>query len=141
GLTLGIDICKNRLDLAYSDGHVPEAIGHDQDGLARLIKLLAERPADPVIVEATGGIERPFVDALLDAGIPLARVQPGRVRHFAIAEGRIAKTDAIDAYVLAVFGQRISTRLLGKRSKNQEELDALITCRRQLVHVRTEQQN
>lgn len=141
GLTLGIDICKDRLDLAYSDGQIPEAIAYDRNGLAKLVRLLAKRPVDLVIIESTGGIERPLISALLDAGIPLTRVQPGRVRHFAMAEGKMAKTDAIDAYLLAIFGQRISTRLLEKRSENQEELDALVTCRRQLIHVRTEQQN
>jgi transposase len=72
---------------------------------------------------------------------PSPAPSPGRVRHFAKADAKLAKTDAIDAAVLARFGQRMAPRLLEKRSKNREELDALVTCRRQLLSVRTEQAN
>jgi len=138
---LGIDVCKQRLDLAYSDGHIPPPLDYDAKGLQSLLKLLKERPAALVVVEPPGGIERALLDCLLDAGIPVARVEPGRVRHFAKADARFAKTDQIDAFVLALFGQRMAPRLLEKRRKNQEELDALITCRRQLLLVKTEQTN
>jgi transposase len=140
-LTLGIDVCKARLDLAYSDGHVPDPLTYDDAGLAALLEMLQRKPAGLVVVESTGGIERLLLDALLEACIPVARVEPGRVRHFAKADGTLAKTDVIDARVLAVFGQRMAPRLLEKRSKNQDELDALVTCRRQLLHVKTEQHN
>jgi transposase len=81
------------------------------------------------------------MDDLLDAGIPVARVHPGRVRHLAKGLGILAKTDAIDARVLAEFAWRASPRITQKRSANQSELDALVTCRRQLLLVRTEQSN
>lgn len=139
--TLGIDVSRQRLDLAYADGHAPDPIDYDPAGLRTLIQTLKEKPVDLVVVESTGGIERALLDALLDAGIPVARVEPGRVRHFAKADARLAKTDAIDARVLALFGERMAPRLLEKRSKNQDELDALVTCRRQLLHVKTEQGN
>ena len=139
---LGIDVSKHRLDLAWSDGPaVPPSVRHDADGLACLLRLLRERPPTLVVLESTGGIERGLVDALLDAGVPVARVEPGRVRHFAMADGRLAKTDPIDAAVLARFGSRMSVRLLERRDKNRDELDALVTCRRQLLLVRTEQSN
>ena len=140
-LTLGIDVSKLRLDLAYSDGHVPAPLDYDERGLRALLELLRQRPASLVIVESTGGIERALLDCLLDAAVPVARVQPGRVRYFAKADGKLAKTDAIDAPVLALFGLRMAPRLLEKRSKNQDELDALVTCRRQLLLVKTEQAN
>jgi transposase len=100
-LTLGIDVCKARLDLAYSDGHAPEPLAYDDAGLAALLEMLRGKPAGLVVVESTGGIERPLLDALLDAGVPVARVEPGRVRYFAKADATLAKTDAIDARVLA----------------------------------------
>ena len=140
-VTLGIDVSKQRLDLAYSDGHAPAPLDYDDQGLRALLDLLRQRPASLVIVESTGGIERALLDCLLDARIPVARVEPGRVRYFAKADAKLAKTDAIDARVLALFGQRMAPRLLEKRSKNQEELDALVTCRRQLLLVKTEQAN
>jgi len=138
---LGIDVSKKRLDLAWSDGAMPPPVSYDADGLRRLLQLLREQPAAMVVLESTGGIERDVVDALLDAEVPVARVEPGRVRHFAQADAELAKTDQIDAQVLASFGQRMKVRLLEQRGKNREELDALVTCRRQLLLVKTEQSN
>lgn len=138
---LGVDVSKDRLDLAYCDGHAPAALAYDEAGLRTLLGLLRERPASLVVVESTGGIERRLADTLLDAGVPVARVEPGRVRHFARADATLAKTDVIDARVPARFGRRMAPRLLEKRSKNREELDALVTCRRQLLSVKTEQSN
>jgi transposase len=138
---LGIDVCKRRLDLCYSDGHAPAPLDYDDRGLRALLAMLEQRPASLVVVESTGGIERALLACLLDAGVPVARVEPGRVRHFAKADAQLAKTDAIDARVLACFGQRMAPRLLEKRSAGREELDALVTCRRQLLLVRTEQSN
>ena len=139
---LGIDVCKRRLDLAYSDGGpTPAPLDYDEPGLHALLELLARRPASLVVVESTGGIEGPLVDRLLDAAIPVSRVDPGRVRHFARADAQLAKTDAIDARVLALFGQRMAPRLLERRSQQRDELDALVTCRRQLLLVKTEQSN
>jgi transposase len=141
GLVMGIDVSKNRLDLAYSDGQMPTSIDYTADGLAWLLAVLKQRPVDLVVVESTGGIEQILLDALLDASIPVTRVQPGRVRHFAKASAQLAKTDPIDALILAQFGLVMKTRLLVKRPEIQAELDAMVTCRRQLIHVKTEQEN
>lgn len=138
---LGIDVCLARLDLAYSDGHMPCPLSYDQQGLDSLIEQLQQRPASLVVVESTGGIEQRLIHYLLDAGIPVSRVEPGRVRHFAKANAQLAKTDAIDARMLAAFGQYMAPRILEKRCKSREELDALITCRRQLLDVKTQQTN
>src|SRR5947208_5316308 len=94
-----------------------------------------------IVVEATGGLERALINALLEADLPVALVNPGRVRHFARGLGILAKTDRIDAKVLVEFARRGGPRLLQKRSENRAELEALVTCRRQLLHVRTEQSN
>jgi transposase len=104
-VTLGIDVSKQRLDLAYSDGHAPPRLDYDDKGLRALLDLLKQRPASLVIVESTGGIERALLDCLLDARIPVARVEPGRVRYFAKADAKLAKTDAIDAVVATVQKQ------------------------------------
>lgn len=140
---LGIDVSRKRLDLAWSDGacggeaFTPPPVAYDDDGLCRLLQLLREQPPSLVVLESTGGLENDLVDALLDAELPVARVEPGRVRHFAKADAVLAKTDQIDARVLANFGQRMKVRLLEKREKNRDELDALVTCRRQLLLVKT----
>lgn len=136
-LFVGIDVAKDKLDLARSDTGQVLVFTNDDAGIARVVELLAAAPPTRIVVESTGGLERPLLDALLDAGLPVALVNPGRVRHFAIGIGILAKTDPIDAAVLMRFAQLAEPRLAEKRSKNQAELDALITCRRQLTAART----
>jgi transposase len=164
---VGIDVAKDRLDLARSDSDSILTVANDPAGITQLVQSLAHTspantspantspantsPANTssaaivtivtIVLEATGGLEQPLLDALLAAGLPVARVHPGRVRHFAKALGVLAKTDAIDARVLMRFAQLASPRLAEKRSQNQAELDALVTCRRQLLQIRTEQSN
>jgi transposase len=138
---IGIDVAKAKLDLARSD--VPQilTVANDLDGIRQILQMLSDLKPAIIVVEATGGLERPLLDALLDADLPAALVNPGRVRHLAIGLGILAKTDAIDARVLVEFARLAEPRLSEKRSKHRVELDALITCRRQLVHVKTEQTN
>lgn len=138
---LGIDLCKKRLDLALCDGTSLDSVDFDAQGIQKLLKLIDHHAISLVVVESTGGIERALLDVLLDAGKPVALVQPGRVRQFAQASGNFAKTDAIDARIIARFGKLMAPRLLAKRSEKQADLDALITCRRQLLEVRTTQTN
>ena len=138
---VGIDVAKDRLDLARSDQSDTLTVANDPAGIRSLVETFHSVALSAIVVEATGGIERPLVDALLDADLPVAVVNPGRVRHFAKAMGILAKTDAIDARVLMDFAGKAAPQLTAKRSKNQSELDALVTCRRQLLHVRTEQSN
>ena len=145
---VGVDVSKDALDLARSDDAAAarvERFANDAAGIAAVVKGLAAaapaaRPA-MVVVEATGGLERPLVDALLDAGLPVALVHPGRVRHFAKGLGLLAKTDRIDARVLARFGRLAAPRLAERRSANQAELQALVACRRQLTVTRVQQSN
>jgi transposase len=138
-LFAGIDVAKDKLDLARSDTGEVLTFANDDQGIRRIVQLLAG--ARGIVVESTGGLERPLVAALLDAGLPVALVHPGRVRYFAIGCGILAKTDPIDATVLMKFAQLAQPRLAQKRSANQSELDSLITCRRQLCATRVQQSN
>jgi transposase len=141
-LFVGIDVSKDKLDLARSDAsETIFTLTNDTAGIAEIVAALRVAAVAVIVVEATGGLERPLVDALLDAGLPVALVNPGHVRHFAKGLGILAKTDAIDANVLMTFARLAAPRLLQKRSANRVELEALLTCRRQLIHVRTEQTN
>ena len=139
----GIDVSKAKLDLARSGSDAVETFANDAAGIARIVEVLAALgPAlSVVVVESTGGLERPLVEALLDAGLPVALVQPGRVRYFAKGLGVLAKTDRIDALVLRRFGELAAPRLLERRSKHQAELRDLVACRRQLVQTRAQQYN
>lgn len=140
GPYVGIDVAKDKLDLTL-DGRQVQRISNDAAGIAGLIQQLRECKPRMIVVEATGGLERPLLDALLEANLPAALVHPGRVRYFAKALGILGKTDAIDACVLREFAWRASPRLAEKRSKNQAELEALVTCRRQLTLSRVQQSN
>jgi hypothetical protein len=97
---IGIDVAKDKLDLARTDA--PGrclTIANDPAGIAQ--PLAAAPPATAIVLESTGGLERPLLDALLDARLPVALVNPGKIRHFAKGLGILAKTDAVDAAVLA----------------------------------------
>jgi transposase len=138
---VGIDVAKLKLDLAHSDADAVITFSNDPDGIRRIIETLKNVPVALIVVEATGGLERLLLDALLDAQLPVALVNPGQVRSFARGIGKLAKSDSIDAKILQEYARLASPRLAEKRSKNQAELESLVTCRRQLLHVRTEQTN
>lgn len=141
-LFVGIDVAKDKLDWATTADDTVATVPNDSAGVKVILKALATGPAiATVVIEATGGLEQPMLLALLDAAIPVALVNPGKVRQFAVGVGILAKTDAIDARVLARFGKLAEPRLAQRRSANQLELDALVTCRRQLTTVRAEQSN
>jgi transposase len=140
-LFAGIDVAKDKLDLARSDSVECRCFSNDPTGIAQIVDSFKTSQPVCIVVESTGGLERALLEALLDAALPVALVNPGRVRHFAIGAGFLAKTDRIDAAVLVQFAQRASVRLTQKCSENQRELDALITCRRQLVRSRAVQEN
>jgi transposase len=141
GIFVGIDVAKDKLDLARSDTKQLLNFANDEKGIEQLLGSLAGVDVACIVVEATGGLERPLVDALLNDGQPVALVNPQRARQFAIGCGVLAKTDRIDATVLMDLAQRGKLQLARKRSENQAELDALVTCRRQLIRTRTDQGN
>jgi transposase len=138
---IGIDVSKDKLDLARSDANQPLTVPNDPQGIGQILDLLVRLQPTTIVIESTGGLERALVDALLEASLPVALVNPKHVRYFAKGLRILAKTDQIDCLVLMEYARRASPRLTEKRSKNQVELDALITCRRQLNLVRTEQTN
>ena len=108
---VGVDVSKARLDVFVSVDEGIHAFSNDEPGIADLVTMLGELKASLVVLEATGGLDRAFVAQLLVAGLPVAVVNPRQVRDFAKAMGRLAKTDAIDARVLAAFGAAVKPRL------------------------------
>lgn len=140
-LVVGVDAAKDKLDVARSDSPAVRVIANDHDGITPFVDQMRRDKPAVVVIEATGGLERPLLNALLDAGVPVAVVNPGRVRHMAKGLGILSKTDRIDAAMLVRFGQVGNPRLAQKRSENHVELEALVTCRRQLIVTRTQQSN
>ena len=137
----GIDVSKLKLDLALTGIQQVVTFTNDSAGISQLVELLLKAPPKLIVVEATGGLERRLLDALLEANLPVHLANPKQVRYYALSLGILAKTDPIDAHVIERYAAQLSPRLLQKRSEKQVELEALVTCRRQLLHVRTEQTN
>jgi transposase len=134
---VGIDVDKDSAEVCM----MPEGRRWTFQQPAEMVEELLLRQPSLVIIEATGGYERRWVAALLDAGIPVAVVNPKRVRDFARAMGYLAKTDAIDAGVIAEYGRVAEPRPLEKMPAKQAELQDLVTRRRQLLSMRTMEQN
>ena len=138
---VGIDVAKKSLDVATLPATTRRTFSHDAKGRRELLGNLPQPETCLVVVEATGGYERLLVADLLDAGHLVAVVNPRQVRDFAKALGILAKTDRIDAAVIARFGQQVEPRPLDEVHEKQGELDQLVTRRRQLVVLRTAEKN
>jgi transposase len=132
---VGADVSKGRLDVHCTDGRGRLSLANDCRGISKLIGTLRASPPGLIVVEATGGYERKLVHGLLDAGLPVVRVNPLRVRRFAQSRGILAKTDSLDAAVLAEFACRNADRLRPMQpiSDNARMLQELTARRRQLV--------
>jgi transposase len=138
---VGIDVCKDYLDGALdADGPV-ERFGNDPDGQAALVEKLRPLAAARIVLEATGGYERSVVAALLAAKLPVVVVNPRQVRDFARAVGQLAKTDAIDARVLARFAAVIRPEVRPLSDEKVLDLQEELARRRQLVQMRTAESN
>lgn len=138
---VGIDVSKDQLDVAVLPEGKKLPVARNRQGYQ---KLLAELPAPGtclVILEATGGYEREVVAELLDRGHHVAVVNPRQVRDYARALGILAKTDEIDARVLAQFGQHVRPRCLLAAAPQLVELQQLVDRRRQLLDLRTAETN
>lgn len=134
---VGIDVSQSAWDVHLLPEGRSFTIRVDDGAAQRLLGKLGAPKAALVVLEATGGCERRLVAELIDAGWTVAVVNPRQVRDFAKALGRLAKTDRIDAETLAMFAQRVQPRPTQKTPEKQQELDALVTRRRQLVEVRS----
>jgi len=141
-LFVGIDVSKDKLDVAVR-GRVTRVwtVPYDDAGVDALVTELAALAPTLLVLEATGGQEAHIVAALATAGIPLVAVNPRQVRDFARAIGQLAKTDAIDAQILALFAERVRPEVRELRDDDTRDLDALMTRRRQLVDIRTGERN
>lgn len=141
-LFAGIDVSKEKLDVAVRGREVRGwTVRYDEAGVQALVEELRELEPTLLVLEATGGHETHVVAALATAGIALAVVNPRQVRDFAKAMGELAKTDAIDARILALFAERIRPEVRALRDDETRELDALMSRRRQLIDIRVGERN
>jgi len=137
----GLDVSKDHLDLHVRPAGAAARFANDDAGIAALVARLAAAAPDRVVVEATGGYEAPAVAALAAAGLPVVVVNPRQARDFARATGRLAKTDALDAAALAAFAEAIRPPVRPLPDADARALAALVARRRQLVEMRTAEQN
>lgn len=139
---VGIDISKSRLDVAVRPDNTPLAFDNTEAGLNRLVKW-SQDLASPalIVVEATGGLEVPVVAALAQAQLAVVVVNPRQVRDFAKATGRLAKTDRLDAHVLAWFAEAVRPEVRALKDDQTRALAALVSRRRQLIDMLTAENN
>jgi transposase len=138
---VGIDIAQATLDLVAVGGVVPTPLPNDATGHAQLVAALTPLAPTLIVCEATGGYERELVTALASAGLPIVVVNPRQVRDFARATGQLAKTDQLDAAVLARFAQRVQPAVRPVPSAAQQQLQALVLRRRQLIEMLGQETN
>lgn len=138
---VGIDVAKDSLDVCLLPIEKQLTVSNDPAGYRKLIEALPAAASCLIVIEATGGYQRPVVAALTAAGHTVAVVNPRQVRDFARGLGILAKTDRLDARVIALFGQHAEPRPIEIGSEKQAELRELVTRRRQLIELRTAEQN
>jgi transposase len=141
-LFLGIDVSKTSLDMAQWEKNQVTKYENDIGGITTIVEELSTLPAVVlIVVEASGGFEQTLVGELAAGALPVVVVNPTRVRNFARAKGQLAKTDNIDARVIADFAQAIRPKVRSLNTADQQLIKALVTRRRQLIGMQTAEKN
>lgn len=138
---VGIDVSKARLEVAFYPSGALESYPHDETGIDSLTHKLRELKPALIVLEASGGLQRSLVRSLAASELALIVVNPRQVRDFAKATGQLAKSDALDARVLARFAEAVRPSLRPLPDQATEELKALLSRRRQLIEMLTAEKN
>jgi transposase len=138
---VGIDVSKATLEVAVRPGGERWSVANEEVQVRELTKAIVKLAPTLIVVEATGGLQTLVVAELAAAGLPVAVVNPRQARDFAKATGRLAKTDSIDADVLANFGQAIRPEVRELKDEQAQLLSALMSRRRQIVDMLTAEKN
>ena len=136
---VGIDVSKNTLDLRIEPLGQSLHVAYDDAGVAEICQRLSEVLPTLIVMEATGGLETRLASELAAQGLPVAIINPRQARDFAKATGQLAKTDRVDAAILAAFAQAIRPAVRPLKDVDTRELDDLVTRRRQLVAMRVQE--
>ena len=132
GINIGIDVGKFQLDIYLLERDLHFAVNNDDKGIRDALNRIKRYSVERIVLEATGRYELEFVTAAFDQGLPVCIVKPLAVRQFARASDQLAKTDKIDARIIAQFGQMMKPRFSLRQSKNQRLIKDLVVRRRQL---------
>jgi transposase len=141
GIFVGIDVSKAWLDIAVHEQDTYWRASNDDQGIADLVEKLKELSPALVLLEATGGFEMLLVAELAEAGLPVVVTNPRRVRAFASSTGRLAKTDKLDARLLAHFAAAVRPPVRALPNEEEQQLTGLLTRRRQIVDMLTVEKN
>ena len=135
--TVGIDVSKATLDAYWLSGRQHQVFSNDPSGLKRLLRWIFKAKAALTVFEATGVCDRPLQAQLAAHGVPFARINPKQARRFAEGIGQLAKTDKVDAAVLARMGSLLDLEAETPRAQNAHDLKDLATARQALIKDRT----
>lgn len=138
---VGIDVCKERLDVAVRPTEQFFSVENSEEGCVQIVKELKRLKPTTIVVEATGGLEILASTTLALASLPIAVVNPRQARDFAKSTGRLAKTDKLDAFVLAHFAQAVRPQIRPLANEQQRRLEELCARRRQLVGMLVSEKN
>lgn len=136
---VGIDVSKTRLDIGLDPSGPGWQVPYEEPAIESLVARLQELQPALIVLEATGGMEVRIATSLASKALPVAVVNPRQVRDFAKATGRLAKTDSIDASVLAAFAKAIRPQIRPIKDEQTRALDDLVNRRRQLVGMRVQE--
>lgn len=137
---VGMDVSQTQLDVAVRPGSGFQ-VAHDEAGMVSVVARLQQLQPTLIVLEATGGVEVPVTSALAAARLPVVVVNPRQVREFARATGQLAKTDRLDAQVLAHFAEAIRPPVRPIPDEHTQALAALVARRRQLIEMLTAEKN
>ena len=140
-VNVGVDIGKSQLDLYLLERDRALRVPNDEQAIVSLIRRLSRYRIERIVIEATGRLEQPFVRAALAAGLPVVVVSPLKIRRFADAIGQLAKTDEIDARLIARFAAAVKPLARPASDTNAQAIKDLVVRRRQLVSLRTMEKN
>ncbi len=132
---VGIDISKDRLDIAVRPGGESWSVNNDNQGIEELVQRMKELQPERIVLEATGGLEVLASNALSSENLPVVVMNPRLIRNFAKSTGRLAKTDSLDADVLAHYGEAIKPKVRQISDPEAQELKALLRRRKQIVKM------
>jgi len=138
---VGIDVSKTQLDIAERPGNKRWSAVNAEAEIGKVVEMVGALSPQVIVIEATGGMEVPLVAALSQARLPVVVVNPRQVRDFAKAVGRLAKTDRIDAEILAHFGEAVKPKVRALKDEDVQTLTALVTRRRQVIEMLTAEKN
>lgn len=140
-VNVGVDVSKDTLDVHLLERDLSLSVPNHEQAISSLIGRLARYRLERIVIEATGRLEHAFVSAAIAKGLPVVVVAPLKVRRFAEAAGQLAKTDAIDARLIARFAAALKPVARPAIDPNSQSIKDLVVRRRQLTSLRTTEKN